>query len=336
MRGARAWIAGAVVLLALFGAVVVGQQHPDSPEHSTNSDAANGASALMLFASAMGHPTKQIAGSFVPPTANGLMVVLTPISTFSSSEATDTAAWVRQGGVLVYASESGDSELDSALGVQRIPALVGVSTVNSAGPMVQGVERVAGGDYAQPFRTTPDQVALLRVGPYVVAYLQRMGAGTVIVLGDPLELCNGYLDKADNGRLAADLLGLVDAGAPVAFDEFHHGLTITDLTPSAWILTPWGAALLWLIVAVFLGLLLRGRKSGHFGCARQCERTRGGGEHRPARAAARAFLASALAARPRGRRRAGFRGAGSLQLRQQRARPAARSAAPAPNRLSSL
>ena len=262
MRGARAWIAGAVVLLALFGAVVVGQQHPDSPEHSTSSDAANGASALMLFASAMGHPTKQIAGSFVPPTANGLMVVLTPISTFSSSEATDTAAWVRQGGVLVYASESGDSELDSALGVQRIPALVGVSTVNSTGPMVQGVDRVAGGGYAQPFRTTPDQVALLRVGPYVVAYLQRMGAGTVIVLGDPLELCNGYLDKADNGRLAADLLGLVDAGAPVAFDEFHHGLTITDLTPSAWILTPWGAALLWLIVAVFLGLLLRGRRFG--------------------------------------------------------------------------
>ena len=83
MRGARAWIAGAVILLALFGAVVVGQQHPDSPEHSTNSDAANGASALMLFASAMGHPTKQIAGSFAPPTANGLMVVLTPISTFS-------------------------------------------------------------------------------------------------------------------------------------------------------------------------------------------------------------------------------------------------------------
>ena len=113
-----------------------------------------------------------------------------------------------------------------------------------------------------PLEPRADQVAILRSGSFVLAYLERLGAGTVVVLADPLELCNGYLEKANNGRLLADLLGLVGAGAPVAFDEYHHGLTTADLTPQAWILTPWGAALLWLIIAVFFGLLLRGRRFG--------------------------------------------------------------------------
>ncbi len=46
------------------------------------------------------------------------------------------------------------------------------------------------------------------------------------------------------------------------FDEYHHGITVTDLSPQAWLLTPWGAALMWLLLAVFFGLLLRGRRFG--------------------------------------------------------------------------
>ena len=262
MRGARAWVAGIVLVIATFGAVLVGQQHPDSPEHSTSSDAANGASALKDFASAMGHPTTQMAGSFAPPSDNGMLFVFTPTSAYSSTEADAAAGWVRRGGVLVYASETGDAELDRALGVERLGGLVQVAGIGATGPMVDGVKSVRGGDLVQPFQTSARQVPVLRTGPFVVGYLQRLGSGTVFVLADPLELCNGYLDKLDNGRLAADLLGLSADGAPVAFDEFHHGLTVTDLTPQAWLLTPWGAALLWLIVAVFFGLVLRGRRFG--------------------------------------------------------------------------
>jgi hypothetical protein len=48
----------------------------------------------------------------------------------------------------------------------------------------------------------------------------------------------------------------------VVFDEYHHGLIASDFAPQAWLLTPWGAALLWLLVAVFFGLVLRGRRFG--------------------------------------------------------------------------
>jgi len=262
LRGARGWALVALLLIGLLVAVFVSRQTPDSPEHSSTSDAANGASALRLFAAALGHPTDQVAGSFQPPTSDGMMFVFTPTSAYTYDEAATTLSWVRQGGVLVYANESADPELDSALGVQRLQGFVTATTVDGSGNVADGVTQVQGGDLAMPFKTSANQVALLRVGPYVVAYIQRIGSGRVVVLADPLELANGYLDKADNGRLAADILGLVAGSAPVAFDEFHHGLTATDLTPQAWLLTPWGAAILWLIVAVFFGLLLRGRRFG--------------------------------------------------------------------------
>jgi hypothetical protein len=258
----RGWIAAGVIGLAIIAAIVIGQQRPDSPEHSTNSDAANGASAVLLYASAMGHPTHQVAGSFAIPETNSMLFVFTPTSAYTFDEANATAGWVHDGGVLVYASEQGDQELDTALSVNRFSRLVSSDTAGASGPFLDGVRTVAGGTDAQPFGLGDSQVALLRSGGLPIAYLERFGRGLVIALADPLELCNGYLEKADNGRFLADLLGLVPAGAPVAFDEYHHGLTANDLTPAAWILTPWGAALLWLIVAIFFGLVLRGRRFG--------------------------------------------------------------------------
>jgi hypothetical protein len=263
VRGSiRGWMAAGVIGLAILAAILIGQQKPDSPEHSTNSDAANGASAVLLYASAMGHPAHQVTGSFVLPESSSMLFVFTPTSPYTNDEANATARWVRDGGVLVYASEQGDEELDTALNVNRFARLVSSVSADANGPFLDGVTTVAGGTYALPFGVGPSQVALLRSGNLPIAYLERFGRGMVIALADPLELCNGYLEKADNGRFLADLLGLVPAGAPVAFDEYHHGLTASDLTPAAWILTPWGAALLWLIVAIFFGLFLRGRRFG--------------------------------------------------------------------------
>jgi len=258
----RGFIAAGVIVLAILAAVFIGQQKPDSPEHSTNSDAANGASAVVLYAAAMGHPTHQVTGSFEMPATNTMLFVFTPTSPYTYDEAHATAAWVRDGGALVYASEQGDVELDTALNVNRFARFVSSDSADASGPFLDGVTTVAGGTDAVPFALGTNQVALLRSGGLPIAYEERIGRGVVIALADPLELCNGYLEKADNGLFLADLLGLVPAGAQVAFDEYHHGLTANDLTPAAWILTPWGVALLWLIVAIFFGLFLRGRRFG--------------------------------------------------------------------------
>lgn len=261
MRGARGWVLAAVLSLAIAGVVYFFQPPQGSPEHSSTSDAADGASAAVLFAQAMGHATLEVSGSFTPPSSDALMFVFTPTSPFTADEADRTATWVRSGGVLVYASERGDVELDRSLGVSRLNGFVD-SNLATAEPVLAGVTQVAGGSNgAIPFDPAPQQVPILRsASGFSLGYVNNLGSGRVVVLADPLVLCNGYLDKQDNGRLLADLLG-TDRGI-VAFDEYHHGFNLGDLSPQAWVLTPWGAGILWLLVAAFVGLLLRGRSFG--------------------------------------------------------------------------
>ena len=262
MRNLRGWIIALVLAVLIGGVAYFAQPQQDSPEHSSNSDAANGTSAVRLFAQSMGHPTSQVEGTFAPPSPNGLMFVFTPTSPYTQDEADATATWVRLGGVLVYASEQGDPELDRALSVTRLNGLVSSQTQIGV-PVLDSVTTVSGGAYSVPLDVSPAQVAILRSPDgFPLGFMQRLGEGTLVVLADPLVLCNGYLDKADNGLLASDLLGLVDAGAAVGFDEYHHGLILSDFAPQAWVTTPWGAAILWFIVAIFVGLLLRGRRFG--------------------------------------------------------------------------
>jgi hypothetical protein len=262
MKGARGWVIAGLLAIAVAAAVYSIQPHQDSPEHSSNSDSANGTSAARLFAEAMGHPTDQIAGSFPAPAPAALMFVFTPTSPYTSDEAERTRLWVRSGGILVYASEKGDPELDRAFGVTRLDGTVsGVSQLGN--PLTKGVNNVAGSVEVTPLDPSVEQVPFLRTpGGYVTGFLQRVQSGYVVVMADPLVLCNGYLDRNDNGRLLADLLGMAGASAPVLFDEYHHGVNLSDLAPQAWVLTPWGAALLWLLIAVFAGLILRGRSFG--------------------------------------------------------------------------
>jgi hypothetical protein len=262
MRGARGWVVVTLVAIVIAAIAYSVQPHQDSPEHSSASDAANGTSAARLFAQAMGHTTNQIVGTFAPPANDGLMLVFTPTSPFTANEANRTAGWVYSGGVLIYATEQGDAELDRALGVTRL-AGIAPSGIQTANPVLQGVAQVAGGGLSTPLAPAPGQVPILRsASGQVLGYLQKIGSGRVVVLADPLVLCNGYLEQKDNGRLLADVLGLVGPSAVVAFDEYHHGLVLSDLAPQAWVLTPWGAALLWLLVAGFAGLLLRNRGFG--------------------------------------------------------------------------
>ena len=261
MRDVRGLVIVLALALLIGGAAYFAQPKQDSPDHSSTSDAANGTSAARLFAQAMGHPTTQIEGNFSQPSQDGLMFVFTPTSQYSAQDANDTTNWVRRGGILVYASELGDPELDRALSVTRINTGVSAQTQH-ASPVLDGVMTVSGGQVAVPLNASADQVPILRSAGLATGYMQRFGQGTIVVLADPLILCNGYLDKTDNGRLLADLLGLVNPGSAVGFDEYHHGLILTDLAPQAWVTTPWGAAILWFLVAIFIGLVLRGRRFG--------------------------------------------------------------------------
>jgi hypothetical protein len=263
MSSARGWIALAVVAIAIAGAAYLLQpRQPDSPEHSTNSDAGNGASAALLFAQSMGHPVDQLGGGYsLPDPSSSAMFVFSPTSQFSPAEADRTRAWVSSGGTLIYASEQGDPELDRAFNVRRFSS-PHYSPVYYGVPVMAGIDTVATAQSVTPLDPSLDQVSFLRTGAgYSVGFFQHIGRGTAYVLADPLVLCNGYLGNAGNGRLLANLLPS-DPAARVVFDEYHHGITVADFAPQTWLLTPWGFGLLWLLVGVFFAFFLRGRRFG--------------------------------------------------------------------------
>jgi len=260
VRDARGWVL-LVGLVVIVGVLLTVSSNPqNSPEHGSNSDAKNGTSAARLLAQSLGHGGDQLAGAFDLP-RGGLLFVFTPTSPYTSAEAQKLHAWVTGGGVLVYASETGDDQLDKVFAVRRSGRPTFVRKVTGS-PILQGVDSVAGGNQSYPLITGPSQVVILRSGIDPLGFIQTVGTGRAVVLADPLELCNAFLDQAGNGRMLADLYGLIPAGAPVSFDEYHHGFTLGDVTPQAWLLTPWGAALAWVVLAVFIGLVLRGRAFG--------------------------------------------------------------------------
>jgi hypothetical protein len=262
MKGARGWVILGLAVVVVAALAFAFQPSQSSPDHSSSSDARDGTSAARLFSTASGHPTEQVAGTFPPSDLLDIMFVFTPTSPYTSNEAERTLEWVRSGGVLIYASEQGDPALDNAFGVRRL-AVASFGGVQDGLPVLGGVNQISGGGFVTPLDPSPQQLPIIRTGDgEVSAYVQHMGSGIVVVMADPLPLCNGYLDQRDNGRLLADLLAMAGPNSRVGFDEYHHGLIISDFAPQAWVTTPWGAALLWLLVAIFAGLFLRGRSFG--------------------------------------------------------------------------
>jgi len=258
----RALAALAVVLGIVVAFALRGTSSGDSPEHRTDSDAANGASALPQLAAALGYSPETLDGGFQPDLGMGAVFLLSPTVGFTKDDARRAADYLAGGGVLVYAAEQGDPELDLTLKIQRQRGIAS-GDASAAGPLLAGVSHVAGALTAGPLVPGPGQVIVLRSSSGEPLGLEQfVGRGRLVVLSDPLPLCNGHLQQADNGRLAADLLSLAPAGSRVAFDEYHHGTVGLSSPLTGWLSTAWGAAIAWAVVVGFLGLLLRGRAFG--------------------------------------------------------------------------
>jgi hypothetical protein len=260
----RGWIALTAMAVLVFVLVLLrgtGTQG-QSPDHASTSDAADGTSALRAYADALGHSSGSVEGGFTLPSSSGLLFVFTPTNGFSATEVQQLNSWMQSGGVVVYAAEDGDPQLDTQFGLLRATTAV-PAKAHAAAPILGGVASVSGADGARPFRPTASQVPLLRndAGD-VLGVRQDVGHGQLVALADPLILCNGYLGNPDNGRFAADLMAMTPTGGRAWFDEFHHGAAATASPETAWMTTPWGIALLAVVLIAFVGLALRGRAFG--------------------------------------------------------------------------
>jgi hypothetical protein len=266
VTGRRPWVLllALAALLALVAVITGTRPAGGSPGHESTSDARDGTSALRLYAERLGYRTGAIEGRFQLPPSPSLVFVFTPLppNGYSAADSAQMRAWVGSGGILVYAAESGDPQLDQALALRRRGGQVDAAAAVPA-PILGGVRRIEGGDKAGPFTAQARQVPLLRNSRGDVLGLDiAVGSGRVVALADPLVLCNGYLGQADDGRLAADLLAMAPAGGSVLFDEYHHGAAASSGISAGWTATAWGGAALWTALVLVVGLALRGRAFG--------------------------------------------------------------------------
>lgn len=258
----RLLLIGALVLAIAVAVYLRGTPNEDSPEHKVSSDAANGTSALKQLAEALGHPTVVMQDGFTPDLGMRVLFVFTPRTGFTKQEAQRLLDYAHAGGVVVYATEDGDVQLDASLHVRRQSTLVGGEGIG-AGPMLSGVQHVSGGAAVRPLAPSSSQVVLIRGGAQqAIGFEELVGRGRIVTLSDPLPLCNGYLGAVDNGRLASDLVSLAGGSGSVAFDEYHHQVPSPASPATAWLSTSWGVGLTWAVVLLFLGLLVRGRAFG--------------------------------------------------------------------------
>ena len=257
MRGRSGWLLLAALVL-LASALILAQSgsSQDSLEHSVFSDGRNGTSALSQYAVALGHPVRNVDFSFGLPDPPATLFVFNP-SSFSPAETSTLDSWVKAGGTLIYADDRLDTRLALAFDLHRTGEVPADGT--AATPALPGVSHVTDDSVAEPYKATAAQTVLIRYeSGAALAIEEKLGQGRVIALAAPEFLCNGWLETADNGRLAADLLSMTPG--PVAFDEFHHGAA--GAGGGDWTTQPLGFGLIWAALAIFAGLLLRGRAFG--------------------------------------------------------------------------
>ena len=123
MSGRRPWVLLLVLVAVLAAVAVATATRPAgaSPGHESSSDARDGTSALRLYAEGLGYRTAPVEGEFQLPASPSTLFVFSPLpqSGYSASQANQLRSWIAAGGILVYAAESGDPQLDQALSLRR-------------------------------------------------------------------------------------------------------------------------------------------------------------------------------------------------------------------------
>lgn len=249
-----------IVIVAAAGAPVT-----SSGRSASASDGGpGGAGTVRRYLEAMGARTSTVEGAIFDPSGADVLLVLAPSETISEGDVARLVAFIKRGGTVVLAADTGIAER----------ALLTAYGMRVAGIAAPGAHDLSGIAFADPrARTvtfdrgitlagTENALILATDGAVPIAVATRDNAGVLIVVGSAWPFLGAGLGEPDNARFVLSLVRPALAGGSVAFDEYHHGVhptsDITVLLERTW---P-GRALVFATVMVFLYLALSGRRLG--------------------------------------------------------------------------
>jgi hypothetical protein len=270
-------VAVAAVIFLYFASSLVGgiyQPPTTTPTGSSSSlDATpTGAEALARLLAAEHHPvrslTEPISQASLP--TDGTLFVLDPAGAITPA-ARALERYLYDGGHLVLGGQVPASVLRTLLGTAAVPVWLPTPS-GPAHPVVQtgavrGVSMVLGGpagSFAAP--SAPGQTVLLRGPGGVLALETTVGRGTLVLLASSAPLQNAQLAEVDDAAFALDLAA--PTAAPVAFDEYDHGLGRAG-TGLAGLPAHWKAGLVLVLLAALVWMWSAARR---FGPPQQAER----------------------------------------------------------------
>lgn len=267
-----------IVVVVLFGALVAFSAYTTArqaeaertPAYSTHSTAANGTAALYAWFEELGYRVERIEnGPFRVAEDAGLLFVLMPAYPYNEIETRLLQTWVEElGHTLVLVTDSWHgTNLAQAFDVQARPLVDVAQVLTPTVPLlispppgpIQTVTR---------YGLVPDRddfVAHLQTDEAPVLISMRPGQGRLILSTSPTPFTNAGLRDPGSARLAHNLLAGLEPGALIQFDEVHHGYTARDVDNAllAWLYrSPWGWALLYMLVVVLGWILLQGWRFG--------------------------------------------------------------------------
>lgn len=266
-------VLGTLVIIMLVLAAISVQSNSSSndeasrPTYDVHSSAPGGTRALSLWLAAMGYQTSTL--EYQPFHLSGqdrLLLMLFPSLEPNDQQTDAILSWVRQGGTLGVATGSRLELLDQ-LGLDVAPHVARASEAVPVDPSLDDPRVPAQQLYTYANLTwrDPAWIPVLdeRGSGTVIAASRSLGRGQVLAItsGDPFT--NSGLSFYGNQNLMLNVLAPIPAGSSVVIDEYHHGLTEQGTFTYQLLRQPWGWAIIYLALAIFVYIALTGRRFGH-------------------------------------------------------------------------
>ncbi|MGH2541846.1 MAG: DUF4350 domain-containing protein [Ardenticatenaceae bacterium] len=258
------------VVLIVATALSAEQQRSEEDElyGSTYSSGEGGARALYLWLDDLGYEVQRLRrGHFDLRPEDGVLWIIAPPfgRDPSESDVEEIEAWVRDGGILVWADSLPHQMLFDAFDVESewsTPA----SPLRPTTPWIRHSEAQYEPASVGFDPLPPGAIPLLADEQGRVSALRlRAGQGEVWLFGILQPFTNLGLKDERHSALIAGLLEKLPSSTRMTFDEIHHGFSegASERTLlSEMRRAPWGWAIYYAVAVVALWILLRGRSFG--------------------------------------------------------------------------
>ena len=276
MRG-RLTVLGGLFLALVVALVLLPPSDERQVPLTVYSAEPGGARALRLWLEQLGHPVTTLEGGrYMIGRDVDVVLLLAPSHPLENEVAAELERWTRQGGRLVYATDSlltgglllrrfGVSTRVTGAITRAVPADVGLldPAIEAIGVQTRLALRLDDEDAAGAVPLLLGVHAPDDQRRPIVAARVPADRGELIVLTVPALLSNDGLRTEANARLALSLIG-PDRRARIAVDELHHGFGVLQERSLMDLLLDraWGRALVLGGGVVLLFLLWRGRRFG--------------------------------------------------------------------------